>query len=219
MSSDETPGTEAPATMTVTSGQDLANVPPNPDYPARLEVAYPVRSSRLLLFFRGIIAFPQWIVLILLSILALLGLLFAWLVILITARYPRGIFHFAAGILRQGHRLAAYQLMLTDRYPPFLLGDKPSYPVRIEIDEPPNMHIHRWRALLQGIMAYPAQIAAGMIMILAYLGAILAWFAILFTGRYPKGIFRLVTIGLRWTLRVTAFQYLMTERYPPFVWA
>jgi Domain of unknown function (DUF4389) len=204
---------------TVMSVQDVANVPPNPDYPARMEIDYPAKSSRLLLFFRGIISFPQWVVLILLAIPALIGALLAWIIVLITARYPRSIFHFMAGILRQGHRLMAYQLLLTDRYPPFGLGDKESYPVRIQIDEPPNMHIHRWRALLQFIIAYPAQLAGGVILFLGYICAILAFFAILITGHYPKWIFRLVTVGLRWSLRTTAFQYLMTERYPPFVWA
>lgn len=203
----------------VTSGQDLASVPPNPDYPARLEIDYPAKSSRLLLFFRGIISFPQWVVLILLAIPAFIGALLAWIIVLITARYPRSIFHFMAGILRQGHRLMAYQLMLTDRYPPFTLGDKKSYPVRVEIDEPPNMHIHRWRALLQGILVYPAAIAGGVIMFVAYFCVVLAWFAILITGHYPKWIFRLATVGLRWTLRTSMYQYLMTERYPPFVWA
>src|SRR6202035_4527860 len=95
---------------TVTSGQNLANVPPNPDYPARMEIDYPAKSSRLLLFFRGIISFPQWVVLFLLALPALIGALLAWIIVLITARYPRSIFHFMAGILRQGHRLAAYQL-------------------------------------------------------------------------------------------------------------
>lgn len=197
----------------------LADVPPNPDYPARVEVEYPVRSSRLLLFFRGILAIPQWIVLMVLGMVGGLVLIFVWFSVLFTARYPHGAFNYLAGLMRWGYRLAAYQLLLTDRYPPFSMQDDPDYPVRVLIDEPPAMHIHRWRALLQGLLAYPVQIAAGALMFVAYLAVIGAWFAILFTGRFPQGIFRFVTIAVRWTLRATTFQYLMTERYPPFVMA
>lgn len=197
----------------------LVNVPPNPDYPARLDIDYPAKSSRLLLLFRGILVIPHWILLLVVGIVGFFLAVVAWLAVLFTAHYPTGIFHYMAGLFRWGYRVGAYQLMLTDRYPPFGFGEHPKYPVRVQIDPPPNMHIHRWRALLQGLLAYPAQIAAGVLMLVAYLGVILAWFAILFTGHYPKGIFRFAQIAFRWTLRCAVFQYLMTERYPPFVMA
>jgi hypothetical protein len=196
-----------------------AVVPPNPDYPARLDIDYPVKSSRLLLFFRGILVLPHYFILMVLGLVAWIGLLVAWLSVLITAHYPKGIFSYLSGVIRYGVRVVAYQMLLTDKYPPFGLGDHPRYPVRIEIDRPPNMHIHRWRALLQGLLAYPAAIAGGVLMLLAYFGVIFAWFVILFRGRFPRRTFRFVTIAFRWTLRTTVFQYLMTERYPPFVMA
>ncbi|MFL5824057.1 MAG: DUF4389 domain-containing protein [Solirubrobacteraceae bacterium] len=197
----------------------LAEIPPNPDYPARMNVDYPAKSSRLLIFVRWLTTIPHWIALFGLGIGAFFAFVWAWFVVLFTAKYPQGVFDYVVGVIRWAQRVMAYQLFMTDEYPPFSLEDDPSYPVRVEVQAPPEMHIARWRALLQGIMAYPAAIAAGGLFIVAYLGVIGAWFAILFTGRYPKGIFRFVTVTLRWSLRVTVYQYLMTERYPPFVMA
>jgi hypothetical protein len=68
-------------------------------------------------------------------------------------------------------------------------------------------------------MAYPALIAAGGLMFVAYFAAIGAFFGILFTGRYPQGLFRFVTVSVRWTLRTSVYEYLMTAEYPPFVMA
>jgi hypothetical protein len=68
-------------------------------------------------------------------------------------------------------------------------------------------------------LAIPALIGAFVVGIIAYLAAIVAWFAILFTGRYPEGLFNAATVALRWSARVTIYYYWMVEPYPPFVWA
>jgi hypothetical protein len=69
------------------------------------------------------------------------------------------------------------------------------------------------------LLVFPASIASGVIFFVGYFCVVLAWFAILFTGRYPQGLFNVVVVSLRWSLRVNTFQYWMTEAYPPFVWA
>jgi Domain of unknown function (DUF4389) len=191
--------------------------PPNPEYPIRLEVDYPDRLSRLLIFVKWLLAIPHFVVLWLLGIVTELLVIVCWFVVLITGRWPRGLFDFVVGFERWRMRVAAYLLLQTDRYPPFSLADDPSYPVRLEVDHPER--IARWRPILNWLLAIPAWIGAAILGLLAFLGSVLAWFAILITGRYPQGLFDLVTISLRWSTRVTLFTYWMTAAYPPFVYA
>jgi len=191
--------------------------PENPDYPATLEIDFPQKPSRLLIFVRGILVIPHYIALLVLGI----GAFFVWIIsfwaILFTGRYPEGMFNYMVGLMRWGTRVIAYQFFMTDKYPPFSLEDDPSYPVRIQIAYPPQ--VARWRPLVNWLLAYPALIASYGLMLLAYVCVFFAFFAILFTGRYPQGLFNAVSIGLRWQLRVNSFSYWMTEKYPPFVWA
>jgi hypothetical protein len=191
--------------------------PPNPDYPVRLEIDYPQRLSRLLIFVKWLLAIPHLIALYVLGIVAYAVLIIAWFAVLITGGYPRALFDYLVGFERWRARVGAYLLLQTDAYPPFKLADDPAYPVRLEIDYPPR--IARWRPLLHWLLAIPALIGAFVVGIVAYLAAIVAWFAILFTGRYPEGLFNAATVALRWSARVTIYYYWMVEPYPPFVWA
>jgi len=140
----------------------------------------------------------------------------AWFAVLITGRYPRGMFDFLVGVMLWGVRVSAYLLLLTDRYPPFSLRDDPDYPVRLEVDYQES--IARWRPLVNWILAIPFAYAAGALLYAAYFVAIGAWFTILFTGRYPEGMSDFCVVCLRWSLRQNVFQLWMTERYPPFEW-
>jgi hypothetical protein len=192
-------------------------VPPNPDYPVRLDVDYPPRLSRLLIFVKWLLFIPHYIVLYVLAIVVYVALFISWFAVIITGGYPEGLFSFLLGFQRWTARVAAYLLLQTDRYPPFSLEDDPNYPVRLQIDYPPR--IARWRPLVHWLLAIPAVIAAAVIGIVAFFAAVIAWFAILFTGRYPQSLFRTVTIALRWNARVNTYYYWMIDRYPPFVWA
>jgi hypothetical protein len=191
--------------------------PQNPDYPVRLEVDYPERLSRLLPFVKWLLAVPHYIALIVLAIGAYVVLIVSFFAVLITGVYPQGMFDYMVGFERWRARVSAYLLLQTDKYPPFSLEDDPSYPVRLEVDYPDQ--IARWRPLLNWLLAIPAWIGAALIGIVVYVAVIVAFFAILFTGRDPQGLFNAVTIGLRWYARVTIFTYWMTEKYPPLVWA
>jgi Domain of unknown function (DUF4389) len=191
--------------------------PPNPDYPLRLEVDYPDRLSRLLIFVKWLLAIPHFIALWLVGFGVAVVWTVSWFVIIITGRYPRGMFEFMTGALRWSARVGAYLYLLTDRYPPFTLADDPSYPVRLEIDHPER--VARWRPLLHGILALPAALAAFFVFLVGYLSVVVGWFAILFTGRMPQGLFDAVVVTLRWSMRLNAYEYWMTTRYPPFVWA
>jgi hypothetical protein len=190
---------------------------PNPAYPVRVDVEYADRLSRLLIFVKWLLAFPHYIALFFLAIGAYVVLIISWFATIITGSYPVGMFNYMVGVLRWGVRVSAYVLLMTDRYPPFSLEDDPSYPVRVEIDYPER--IARWRPLLNWLLVIPVALVAAVIGIIAYICVFIAWFAILITGRMPQGMFDPILYWFRWSTRTAAFEYWMTEQYPPFVWA
>jgi hypothetical protein len=102
--------------------ESTAAPPPMPpsSYPLNLEVDYPEKLSRLLIFVKWLLAIPHYIVLFFLGIAAFFGTIFAWFAILVTGHYPRGLFDFMVGVGRWALRVEAYAVLLvTDRYPPF----------------------------------------------------------------------------------------------------
>jgi hypothetical protein len=192
--------------------------PPNPPgYPVRLDVEYPAKLSRGLIFVKWLLAIPHFIALTFLGIGALVVWVISWFAVLFTGRYPKGMFDYMVGVQRWGTRVGAYVLFLTDKYPAFSLEDDPSYPVRVEIDYPER--IANWRPLVHWLLVYPVTIALYLFFFLGLGAAFLGWFAILFTGRLPQSFFNAIVVMLRWTLRHNVYYYWMTEKYPPFVWA
>ena len=97
--------------------------PPSPDYPARLEIAYPAELNRWLPLVKWLLVIPHIVVLAFLFLGAFFAVIIAWFAILFTGRYPRGLFDYVVGVARWALRVSAYAtLLLTDRYPPFRLG-------------------------------------------------------------------------------------------------
>lgn len=203
-------------------------------YPARLDVAYPDRLDRVTTFFRLI-----WII----PIAIILGLLTAsggtrvvtetgetirtsWggitgtlaaataLMIVFRQRYPRWWFDFARELTRFGARVGAYLALLTDKYPSTV--DEQS--VHLEIDYPDvQRDLNRWLPLVKWFLAIPHFIVLTVLLIITVFAVAAAWFAILVTGRYPRGLFDFVVGVGRWALRVQAYAVLLvTDRYPPF---
>lgn len=211
---EEKPGGEAAAPSLVgpTGG------PPNPDYPVKLEIDYPERLNRWLPLVKWLLAIPHYIVLMLLGIGAFFAIVISWFAVILTRTYPRGLFDFVVGVYRYGIRVAAYLLLLTDRYPPFALSHDPDYPVRFDIAYP-DKGVDRWRPLIQWLLGYPYVLAASVLLYLGYLLVFFAFFTILFTKRFPKGMFDIVTVALRWSARGYSYSYWLATRYPPFVWA
>ncbi|KAA6212271.1 DUF4389 domain-containing protein [Streptomyces albofaciens JCM 4342] len=198
--------------------------PSRQPYPARLEADFPSRVSRWLWLVKWLLIIPHAIVLSLLWIAFLAVSVVGWFAILVTARYPRALFDFQVGVLRWTWRVSfySYSALGTDRYPPFRLADVPDYPAHFDVTYP--KHLSRGLALVKWwLLALPhyALVAlftsgygnwGGLIGLLVLFAAV----AVLFTGRYPGGIFALV-IGLnRWVMRVAAYAALLTDTYPPF---
>ena len=186
-------------------------------YPVQLSVERQEEYSRFMPLIKWLLAIPHFIVLIVLAIGALFAIIIAWFAVVFTRRYPRGLFDYVVGVHRWGFRVGAYYLLMVDPYPPFSLADDPSYPVRFDIAYPED-GVDRWRPFFAWLLAIPYLIAA---MILVYLAEILTFFAfflILFTKKYPEGMFRIVLIAMRWQARGNAYAYFMTTKYPPFAW-
>jgi len=180
-------------------------------YAARLEIDYPDKLNRLTTFFRLVTIIPIAIVLGLASS----GLAGATaLMIVFRRRYPRWWFDFARELTRFSMRVEAYAVLLTDRYPSTV--DEQS--VHVELDYPDaERDLNRWMPLVKWFLAIPHYIVLFVLAIVAFLALIVSWFAILFTGRYPRPIFDYVVGLMRWGLRVNAYvALLVTDRYPPF---
>ncbi len=171
--------------------------------------------NRFLPLVRWLLVLPHLLVLIFLGIAALFAFLFAFVAVVITRKYPTGLFNFNVGVQRWGLRVGAYYLLLTDDYPPFSLDDDPAYPARLEIDYPTD-GTARWRPFFAGILIYPYLLVGFFVFIAAYVSVIIAFFAILFTKKFPEGLFRMVSGGLRWQQRANAYSAFLTTKYPPW---
>ncbi|MDN5274811.1 MAG: hypothetical protein JWP06_712 [Candidatus Saccharibacteria bacterium] len=206
----------------------------NDIYPASLEIDYPKQLDRLSTFFRIIWSIPA---LILVSLLTgsdgqtfsseagkymsengggiVAGLFAATaLMILFRQRYPRWWFDFVLELNRFSTRVGAYVFLLTDQYPSTV--EKQS--VHMEITYPNvKRDLNRWLPLIKWLLAVPHYIILFVLIFVAMFLTIIAWFAILFTGRYPKDMFDFVVGVGRWSLRVSAYAFfLTTDQYPPF---
>ena len=195
-----------------------------PQYAARLEIDYPERLDRLTTLFRLVLIVPILIILSLVSVAddgaamggSVLGGLSIAIALMIAVRrlYPRWWFDFARELMRFGTRVASYIALVTDRFPSTV--DEQS--VHLEIDYPDvQRDLNRWLPLVKWILAIPHYVVLFFLMIGAVIAIVIAWFAILITGRYPKPLFDDVVGVARWIQRVSAYAFLLvTDRYPPF---
>ena len=208
--------------------------PSQTDYPVQLDVEYPDRPlNRLTTFFRLFTVIPIAIVLGTVSgttqrysggagsnsttiVVAAGGLLFAGplLMILFREKYPRWWFDWNLELTRFSSRVALYVALLDDRYP----STDEQQSLRLDIAYPDvPADLSRWLPLVKWFLAIPHYIALFFLGIAAWICIVIAWFAILFTGRYPRGLFDFVVAVGRWAVRVSAYAFLLTtDRYPPF---
>lgn len=184
-------------------------------YPVTFQADYVERRSRLSTFFRLILVIPVVIVLYVFGIIASIAILIAWFAIVLTGRYPRGLYDFVAGFNRFVARVTAYGLLLTDVYPPFSGAADPAYPVRMEFSGPLESY-SRLRTLPRIILAIPIMILRYVMNLLLEIGAFAAWIVIVVTGKMPRGLFDLMVLANSYTARSDAYLFLLTETYPPF---
>ena len=203
-----------------------------PSYPVEFDVEYPDRElNRATTFFRIFTVIPIAIVLGTLSGEGASwgssheqwrwgattgGVLFAapLLMILFRQKYPRWWFDWNRELLRFENRVFAYLALLDDRYP----STDEEQSVRLELQYPDaERDLNRWLPLVKWFLAIPHYLVLILLWLAAILSVIFAWFAILFTGRYPRGLFDFVVGVFRWSNRVTGYAFvLVTDEYPPF---
>ena len=191
-------------------------------------VDYPDRAlNRATTAFRLILAIPVLIVIGLLTghigpdfgVAGPLTLLFGptLLLIVIRQKYPRWWFDFAVQLMRFDARVLSYLYLLRDEYP----SVDEEQAVHLDATYPDvSRDLNRWMPLVKWFLAIPHYIVLVFLHLAALVVAIVAWFAILFTGRYPRGMFDFVVGVLRWNFRVVSYAFLLsTDRYPPFTLA
>jgi hypothetical protein len=202
--------------------------PPTDPYAVRFDVDYPERElNRLTSFFRVFVAIPILVVLATVSggsfaagsnrgIAIAGGLLFAapLLMIVFRQKYPRWWFDWNLELLRFENRVGAYLLLLRDEYP----ATDHEQAIQLEIDYPDvPRDLNRWLPLVKWLLAIPHFIVLVFLTLAAIVVAVIAWFAILFTGRYPRWAFDFVVGVMRWNNRVFGYALvLVTDQYPPF---
>jgi Domain of unknown function (DUF4389) len=171
--------------------------------------------NRLTTFFRYIVAIPWLIVAWIYGIVAQIAAVVAWFAIVFTGRYPDGIYDFNAGYLRMYSRVYTFLHLMNDEWPPFGGEEAPDYPARIGV--PPSLdQYNRWKTGFRFIVGIPVILLAIVQSIILYVCAIIAWFAILFTGKLPEGLFNPMRSALAYLTRGTGYFLLLTEDYPPF---
>ncbi|HLB27192.1 MAG TPA: DUF4389 domain-containing protein, partial [Dehalococcoidia bacterium] len=134
--------------------------------------------------------------------------------ILFRQKYPRWWFDWNLQLLRFSNRVGAYLGLLRDEYP----STDEEQAVRLQIQYPDaRSDLNRWLPLVKWFLAIPHYVVLVFLAIAGVVAVIIAWFAILFTGRYPRGLFDFVVGVMRWSNRVTAYAFVLTtDRYPPF---
>lgn len=185
-------------------------------YPISFAADYAAEDrNRLTTFFRYIVAIPWQIVAALWGFVVSFTAFFAWVAMIFTGRYPEGLYKFHAGFLRMSTRANGFNYLLTDEYPPFGGEEAPAYPVRVGVPEPLDNY-SRMKALFRYIIGIPVMILAFVQALILMVVTLIAWFAILFTGKHPDGLFNPARSALAYLTRAGGYFLLMTEDYPPF---
>jgi hypothetical protein len=207
-------------------------------YPVALKVDYPEKLSRITTFLRIFTVIPAAVVLAIVSIAGYIMYVLSWFAILFTGKYPESFFKFVAYWYRWALRVGAYVFLLTDKYPPFNGEDQVEYPVRVAVERPTEVSRlitllripmgssigytfpQAWRFTASWFpgfpMAFPHEVILSFLYIAVGVLVFVSWWAILFTGRYPKSMFDFVVWVFRWNARVTGYTYFFTDEYPPF---
>lgn len=199
-------------------------------YPASLKIDYPEKCDRLATLLRIVMVIP---ILILFGLLTGSGQQMEWahrgrflsggggyvflatvLMILFRKKYPRWWFDWNLSLTRFAARVLAYFAVLTHQYP----STDEEQAVHIEIPYPDvAKDLSRGMPLIKWLLVIPHMIVLAVLVFVAVISTILAWFSIVFTGRYPRGVFDFVVGVMRWGLRVNAYAFLLTtDKYPPF---
>jgi hypothetical protein len=184
-------------------------------YPVGFQADYQASGrNRVTVLFRYFCLIPLAIVAYFWEIVGGLSLLVTWFAVVITGKYPEGLYEFNGKVLRYFVRYNAYAFLLTDAYPPFGGADDPSYPIRVPIG-PAQESYSRLKAFFRFLLVIPSAIVSMLWGIAAFVVVFLSWFVLLFTAKHPEGMFTFVRNYSAYATRVWGYAFLLTDAYPP----
>jgi hypothetical protein len=187
-------------------------------YPLNLDVDSPPRVARWRPLINWLLVVPLEVWLLVLSFGAVVVVFLGWFAILLTGRLPDSWSDYIMAVLRYQWRITAYLYAWTDKYPEFSSPaghiDPGDFPAVLYCARP--LRRNRWTVFFRLLMVLPQVVVLYFVGIALSVVLLIAWFVVLFTGRWPQGM-RRFSIGVsRWTTRVQAYFQLVTDEYPPF---
>ena len=189
-----------------------------PSYPATYDLEAPERVANWRPLVQWLLAIPHLIIANVLGYLAGAVAVISFFTVLFTASIPEGLFNVQVMIMRYRARVNAYAMFLHEQYPPFefatTAADPGGAPVRLTVTRPETWN--RWLPLVKWLLAVPHYIVLAVLGIAAFFVGVAAFFAVLFTGRYPSGMRNFIVGVNRYATRVTAYVLLLRDEYPPF---
>jgi len=189
-------------------------------YPATLEIDRAERVANWRPIVQWRLAIPHFIIVYVLGFVAEIVSIIGWFVILFTGKLPDGLANLVCLYIRYNNRAIAYAGFLREEYPPFtfetVAADPGTYPPVRTGFAPELEDRNRLTVAFRLILVIPQLIVLTFLGIAAFVAWVIAFFAVLFTGRWPEGLRTFVVGVMRWSTRVTAYLYLLTDGYPPF---
>ena len=189
-------------------------------YPATLTFDPPETVANWRPLVNWLLAIPHFVVLYALNIVSEVIGLVSWFTIVFTGELPEGLANLQVMCMRYSLRTYVYAAFLKEEYPPFTFGTTPADPgddPRLRVDIAPQLvNRNRLTVAFRIILVIPQVIVVGILTFVAYVAVLIAFFAVLFTGRWPSGLRDFVVGVMRWGVRVQTYFLLLTDDYPPF---
>lgn len=176
-----------------------------------LDVPEPARQRRWTVLLRWLLLIPQFFVVVVLGICAFFVMVAGWFCALFTGALPGPIARFLAGYLGYETRVHAAAMLLVDHYPPFAMWPGAAYPVHVEVRPGP---LNRLAVFFRLILLIPAAIVQSLVMSGWYALAVIIWIITLVLGRLPRPLFEATAAALRYSMRFTAYVFMLTSAYP-----
>jgi hypothetical protein len=183
-------------------------------YPVHFEADFQPEQNRATTFFRIILAIPWFIVAYVYEIVALFTVFIAWVAIVITGRYPEGLYKLNAGFVRYYVRTFSWVYLQTDEWPPFGISDDPAYPIRVNIGAREERQ-NRLTVFFRIILALPLLLLTYAVSYVHLFLAVIAWMTIVFRGYLPEGVNSAMTYCNSFYARLYGYLALLTDVYPP----
>jgi len=189
-------------------------------YPATFAFSPPDKVANWRPLLNWLLAIPHFIVLYGLRIVAEVIAVISWFAILFTGAMPDAFANFQSMYLRYGIRVYTFVAFMQEEYPPFTFGTTPADPgddARVRVDFRPQLtERNRLTVAFRAILVIPQVVVLFFLAVAAFVVGVIAFFAVLFTGRWPEGMRDFVLKVVRWELRLEAYFLMLTDLYPPF---